>query len=90
MKFIEKISDKKIMPRFGGVIMKHNKFWYIDKMLGYRSPNLVQGLTGINYVATSGNAQRKSLVTEGAEKNGTKVAFGGVYPNGFCTPIDYI
>jgi hypothetical protein len=84
MKFIEKVTRKKIMPRFGGVVMKHNKFWYIDKILGYKSTNLVQGLTGINYVATSGNSQRKSLVSEGAEQNGTKIfTTGGITYDGF-------
>jgi len=73
VEMVERIIGIKLLPRLAGVVLKHNKIWYLDKLLGLRSDNLVQGFSGIDYVSVTGNRMKKTLIEAGLEKLGTKI-----------------
>lgn len=72
-KFFEGIFKKNLLPRLGNVILKHNKLWYLDKLLGLKSENLVQGFSGIDYMTVTGNKMKETLEKGGISKLGTKI-----------------
>ena len=72
-KIFERIFKKKILPRLDNVVLKHNKFWYLDKLFGLKSENLVQGFSGIDYMTVTGNKMKVTLEEAGISRLGTKI-----------------
>lgn len=70
---IERILRMKLLPRLAGVVLKHNKFWYIDKLFGMKSENLVQGFSGIDYMTTTGHEIKNTLIEAGLGRLGTQI-----------------
>ena len=70
---LERVLRIELLPRLANVVLKHNKFWYIDKLFGMRSKNLVQGFSGIDYMTVTGNKIKNTLIEAGLSKIGTKI-----------------
>lgn len=70
---VERILRMKLLPRLAGVVLKHNKFWYIDKLFGMKSENLVQGFSGIDYMTTTGHEIKNTLIEAGLGRLGTQI-----------------
>jgi len=66
--YLESIFNIKLLPRLNGVIIKHNKFWYLDKLLGLRSENLLQGFSGVDFVTVTGNKIKENMIELGISK----------------------
>ena len=75
--FLEKITGMSLLPRLGGVILKHNRFWYLDKVFGMKSKNLVQGFSEIEYMTVTGNKIKDTLIEAGIDLNKTKIIPAG-------------
>ncbi len=73
VKFLEGILKINLLPRFCNVVLKHNKFWYLDKLFGMRSDNLIQGFSGLDYITVTGNKMKEVLIDAGLLKKGTRI-----------------
>ncbi len=73
VKLVERIFKKKLLPRLDNVVLEHNKFWYLDKLFGLKSENLVQGFSGIDYMTVTGEKIKSNLEKAGIPKLGTKI-----------------
>jgi len=72
-KFLEGILKVSLLPRLCNVVLKHNKFWYLDRLFGMRSDNLVQGFSGLDYISVTGNKIKDTLTSAGLPKKGTRI-----------------
>jgi len=71
--FFERKTNLKILPRFNNVVLKHNKFWYLDKIFGMKSQNLIQGFSGVNHVTVTGKKIKSTLLDAGLDESKTKL-----------------
>ena len=72
-KFLEDILKVSLLPRLCNVVLKHNKFWYLDRLFGMRSGSLVQGFSGLDYISVTGNKIKDTLTSAGLPKKGTRI-----------------
>ncbi|MDC0931503.1 hypothetical protein OAR80_02015 [Methylophilaceae bacterium] len=76
-KFFESILKVNLLPRFCNVVLKHNKYWYLDKFFGMKSDNLLQGFSGLDYITVTGNKTKEILISAGLHKKGTHIEIVG-------------
>jgi len=74
--YLERIFNIKLLPRLNGIILRHNYFWYLDRLLGLRSENLLIGFSGIGLLTVTGNKIKENLIKLGLPKK-TKISVVG-------------
>jgi len=75
--FIEKVLKIRLLPILCQTVLKHNRFWYLDRLFGMRSDNLVQGFSGLDYISVTGNKIKDTLEEAGLPSKGTQIFVTG-------------
>ena len=83
MKKIESVFKINLMPRFMGEITRHGFHWYIDKLMGMGSSSLIQGFSGIELMAVTGEQIKKNLMLAGLNHNPSIHVIGNPSYEGF-------
>jgi hypothetical protein len=77
--FIQNLCGIKLLPEINNIILKYSKFWIIDKIMGKKSINNIQGFSGIRYLTVTGDEIKKTYVEMGVGigKSKTKIIVVG-------------
>lgn len=77
--FIQNLCGIKILPEINNKILKYSKFWIIDKIMGKKSINNIQGFSGIRYLTVTGDEIKKTYMEMGVGtgKSNTKIIVVG-------------
>ena len=75
--FFEKILNKDLSPKLQGVTLKHNYYWYFDKIFGMKSLSHVQGFSGVDLMTVTGIKIMDNVLNAGISSLDVKIEVTG-------------